>query len=236
MRKDLEIIILAAGKGSRMKTRIPKILNKLHNKTLINHVIEKSRKLKPSRINIIVNKNLNSLQKKIPKINYIIQTRPLGTGHALKLYYKKTNNVKKYLVVLYADAPLINLKDILKIYKNLKKKNDLIVIGAEVNRNKSHGIIVKKSGKISKIVEFSNANTKEKKIKMCNTGVIGLKSKFLNLTSKIKKNKSKNEYLITDIVNIAYQKKLSIGLIKTRNSYKSFGVNTIDELNRLKCL
>ncbi len=208
----------------------------MHNKTLIDHVIEKSKKLKPNRINIIVNKKLDSLLNYIPKINYIIQTQPLGTGHALKLYYKKTNNNKKYLVVLYADVPLINLKDILKVYNNLKKKNDLIVLGAEINRNKSHGIIIKKDGKISKIVEFSNANAKEKKIKMCNTGVIGLKSKFLNLTSKIKKNKSKNEYLITDMVNIAYQKKLSIGLIKTRNSHKSFGINTIDELNRLECL
>ena len=74
-------------------------------------------------------------------------------------YITRTNNVKKYLVVLCADVPLINLKDILKVYKNLKKKNDLIVIGAEVNRNKSNGIIIKKSGKISKIVEFSNADT-----------------------------------------------------------------------------
>lgn len=232
MRKDLEIVILAAGKGSRMNTKVTKLLNKVKGKTLIDTIINKCKRINPKKINVIINNKLNFLKKKYKDIRFISQNNPKGTGQALKIFYKNKINKNKYIIILCGDAPLIKIQDIIKVYKKLKK-NSVVILGAKINKNLSKGIIIKKQKKISSIKEYKNANKKEREITLCNTGVLGIESKLLFLSKKIKLNKIKNEYLITDIINIAYINKISIGLVETKNSLKSFGVNTTSELKKI---
>ena len=95
MNKNLNIIILAAGKGSRIKSKTPKILLKLKSKTLIEHSISFAKKLSPKNIFIILDRKFNYLEKKVKNCKFIYQENPLGTGHAVKMFIKKKTKGKK---------------------------------------------------------------------------------------------------------------------------------------------
>ena len=114
----LDVLILAGGKGSRLKGKIPKLLLKIKNKTLIDHSINLAKKIKPNKIYIIINEKLLFLKNKHKNCEFIIQKEPLGTGHAAKLLIKKKNLKLNNLLILLGDTPFISLKDVNKIKKN----------------------------------------------------------------------------------------------------------------------
>ena len=124
MANQLNIIILAAGKGIRMNSDLPKVLNELNNKTMLEHVLDQSKLLKPKKIFIIINKNMIFLKKMFPKENFIIQSQQLGTGHAIQTFLHKVKIKRndKYLV-LYGDNPLVTFSDLQSMYNKVKKNN-----------------------------------------------------------------------------------------------------------------
>ncbi len=227
----VEIVILAAGKGSRMKTKKPKLLNLINGKSLIEHTISNAKKIKNGKINLIINKNLDYLNKRYKDINFIKQKKALGTGDAIKTFLKKTKKPNNVLIMM-GDAPFINIIDLKKMIKNLKNY-PIVVLGAKLKKNHSNGIIVLKKNFIKEIKEFKLLKKKEHYNKYCNTGVFGIQKKYLNLFFEIKKNQILKEYLITDILKIAYKKKICSKLIKTTNK-NSFGINTLTELKMIK--
>ena len=154
MANQLNIIILAAGKGIRMNSDLPKVLNELNNKTMLEHVLDQSKLLKPKKIFIIINKNMIFLKKMFPKENFIIQSQQLGTGHAIQtfLHKVKIKRNNKYLV-LYGDNPLVTFSDLQSMY-NKVKKNNLVLLGFKKNNNKSYGIIIGNNSGVKEIVEF----------------------------------------------------------------------------------
>ena len=129
MANQLNIIILAAGKGIRMNSDLPKVLNELNNKTMLEHVLDQSKLLKPKKIFIIINNNMIFLKKMFPKKNFIIQSQQLGTGHAIQTFLNKVKIKRndKYLV-LYGDNPLVAFSDLQSMY-NKVKKNNLVLLG-----------------------------------------------------------------------------------------------------------
>ena len=129
MANQLNIIILAAGKGTRMNSDLPKVLNELNNKSMLQHVLDQSKLLKPKKIFIVINKNMIFLKKMFPKENFIIQSQQLGTGHAVRTFLNKVKISRndKFLV-LYGDNPLIIFSDLQSMY-NKVKKNNLVLLG-----------------------------------------------------------------------------------------------------------
>ena len=165
MANQLNIIILAAGKGTRMNSDLPKVLNELNNKSMLQHVLDQSKLLKPKKIFIIINKNMIFLKKMFPKENFIIQSQQLGTGHAVRTFLNKVKISRndKFLV-LYGDNPLIIFSDLQSMY-NKVKKNNLVLLGFKKKNNKSYGIIISDKNSVREIVEFKEASEKQKKIK-----------------------------------------------------------------------
>jgi bifunctional UDP-N-acetylglucosamine pyrophosphorylase/glucosamine-1-phosphate N-acetyltransferase len=229
---SFEILILAAGKGSRMKSKLPKLLKIVKGKTILDRTIQKAKKLKPKKINVLINKDLNEVRTKYKNINFLNQKKQLGTGHALKVFYNKNKEIKNDVVIMMADAPFIKLQDIKKVGDELKK-NSIVVLGAKLKNNKSNGVFFFKKNKIQKIKEYKLLKKNERKQLICNTGVFGIKKKYLKLSLNLKKNIKKKEYLITDIVNLAYKKKIKVKLVIASSGIKSFGINTISELKNV---
>ena len=227
--KNFEILILAAGKGTRMKSQKPKLLNKIKNQTILDKIIKKAQKLKASKINVMINKDYKFFISRYKKINFFFQKKKLGTGHAVISFLKKKKITNSNLVIMMGDAPSINIYSIQKVIKKLGKKS-LVLLGANLKKNHSNGMIQFKEKKIYKIKEFSFLNKYEKKNCLCNTGVIGIQKKYIKNLFLIKKNKIKKEYLLTDIVNIAFKKKIDIDLVLTKDSPMSFGINTLKDL------
>ena len=129
------------------------------------------------------------------------------------------------------DAPKINMLSLKKIIEEMKK-NCNYVLAARIKRNKSHGVLKFKGKKIIKIVEHKFLKKSEKINSICNTGVFAIKKENLKFIKKIKKNLSKNEYLITDLINIFYKSKICLKFILTNPGIKSFGINNQDELKK----
>ena len=233
MIQDLNVLILAAGKGSRIKSKIPKVLLKINGKSLLEHSIKLAYKIKPKNIFILINKKLNFLKKKFKKCKFIYQDKPLGTGNAVKIFLKKKPEENKLLVLL-ADTPFIKLKDIKIILKKLNF-SDLVLYGFKSKNNKSYGLIkLNKKREAINIIEYKNANSKDKKINICNSGIMGIrKSNFKNIR-KIKKNKLTKEYYLTDIVYLSKNDKMKIDLLISNNQKFSRGINTLEDYKKMK--
>ena len=225
-----EILILAGGKGSRMKSNKPKLLHKINGVSILDMVIKKALKLKPCKLNVIINKQYELTKNKYSNVSFFKQIKPLGTGHAVKTFLKK-KKIKKDLLIMMGDAPKINMSSLKKIIVKMKK-NCNYILAARIKKNTSHGVLKFKGKKIIRIVEHKFLKESEKNNSICNTGVFAIKNENLKFINKIKKNLSKNEYLITDLINIFYKSKICLKFMLTNPGIKSFGINNQDELEK----
>ena len=229
MANNLQILILAAGKGTRMNSDTPKVLHKVAGSTMIDHVIQKAKLLNPSKITIMVNKSLLVLKKQYPNIQLLIQEPQLGTGHAVQIFRKKNTSKNINLLVLYGDNPLIDIDDLKKIKSQLKI-NDVVIMGFHTQNNNSYGIIIEKNNHVEEIVEFKDASLKQRKITTCNSGIIALSSKALQLVPQIKNNNTKKEFYLTDIVKLAKKYNHKIKVVTAKEEKTALGVNDMNEL------
>ena len=230
MTTNFEILILAAGKGTRMNSDTPKVLQPLLGIPMIEHVIEKSSNLKPKKITMIIHRGLTFLEKIYPKIDFVVQEPQLGTGHAVQIFVKKNKKIKNNLLVLYGDNPLIEEQDLKQIIFHLKK-NDISLLGFEKKNNSSYGIIIENNNQVDKIVEYKDASTEQRKLEICNSGIMGLSKNALSYIFDIKNNNNKKEYYLTDIVKISKKYNHSTKLIVAKNSSSALGVNDMKELS-----
>ena len=230
MANNLEILILAAGKGTRMNSDTPKVLQPLLGIPMIEHVVEKSLNLKPKKITMIIHRGLTFLEKIYPKIHFIVQEPQLGTGHAVQIFVKKNKKNKNNLLVLYGDNPLIEEQDLKQIILHLKK-NDISLLGFEKKNNSSYGIIIENNNQVDEIVEYKDASTEQRKLEICNSGIMGLSKNALSYIFDIKNNNNKKEYYLTDIVKISKKYNHSTKLIVAKNSSSALGVNDMKELS-----
>ena len=230
MANNLHILILAAGKGTRMNSDTPKVMHTLGGVPMIDHVIAKAKLLRPFQISIMINKSLSGLKKKYPDVQMLLQEPQLGTGHAVQIFQKKNkldNNSK--LIVLYGDNPLIDLHDLKNMNAQLAKK-DVVIMGFKPKINTGYGIVVENKGKVSKIVEFKDASAIQKKIKTCNSGIMAFSSKALKLVTQIKNNNAKKEFYLTDIVKLSKKYNHKIKLINAKDVKTALGINDMYEL------
>jgi len=229
MANNLHILILAAGKGTRMNSDTPKVMHTLGGAPMIDHVVAKAKLLKPFQISIMINKSLSGLKKKYPDVQMLLQEPQLGTGHAVQIFQKKNKLKNIKLIVLYADNPLIDLHDLKNMNEQLVK-NDVVIMGFKPKINNGYGIVVKKKGKVSEIVEFKDASTIQKKIKTCNSGIMAFSSKALQLVTQIKNNNAKKEFYLTDIVKLSKKYNHKIKLIDAKDVKTALGINDMNEL------
>ena len=182
----LSVIILAAGQGTRMNSYIPKVFHEVGNQPMIYHVLDLSQKLKAKSTTLVISKKLNnyktSLLSKYQHIKFCYQNKQLGTGHAV-LEASENNEIKETdtTLVLYGDTPSMTFKTLNAALKDFgKKKLDLSVISMIVkDLNNSYGRLLIEKGKLIKIVEKTEQTNEEKKIQLCNSGIMIIKSKHL---------------------------------------------------------
>jgi len=229
MANNLQVLILAAGKGTRMKSDVPKVLHLVAGISMMDHVIIKAKLLRPSKISIMINRDLLYLKKKYPNIHFLLQESQLGTGHAVQIFQKQNKSKNTKLLILYGDNPLIDLIDLKKIKLQLRS-NDLAILGFNCHDNYSYGIIIEKNGVVDEIVEFKDANKEQRKITICNSGVMALGTKALNLVHQIQNNNVKKEFYLTDIVKLSKKYNHRIKLVIAKESKAALGINDMYEL------
>jgi len=233
---SLNIIILAAGKGRRMYSSLPKVMHKVGGSTMLEHVLIASKKLKPKTINVVINSKTNDIKKSFKQydVNWYIQLKQNGTADAVKTVLPHLANNEKVLV-LYADTPLIDYKLLEKFIKYMPK-SDVKVLTVNLENPFGYGRIVREQAEeeiVAKIIEELEADHIQKKIKECNTGIIFSDSTTLkNLISKVDNKNSKKEYYLTDIVSIANKNNLLVVPLLAKESDSLLGVNDKIQLEK----
>ena len=233
---NVDIIILAAGQGKRMQSSLPKVLQPLGGKPLLQHVIDTCSKLEKVKLHIVVGGQKKLIQSSIsaPKsTNWVVQKNQLGTGHAVKqaLPSLRPNSCS---VVLYGDGPLVKLKTLKRLISNTTKDN-LSLLTFEATSPKGLGRIIRQGPRVIGIVEEKDATNAEKKIKEVNSGILATSSRNLkNWLPKLKNNNAAKEYYLTDIVSFCNLENKKIKAINLGESNELLGANDSQELQILE--
>ena len=240
MNKELRVIILAAGKGTRMNSDLPKVLHKLQGKSLIDYVIDESELLNPKEILLVVGfKKERVIKHTESRINlkYATQIEQLGTGHAVLQTNELLKNRKGHILILYGDVPNIKASTLQPIVDDhISNNRDLTLITAEIDDPAGYGRILRdKNGNLLKIIEEKDCNDKEKKIKEWNPGIYIFKiPEVFEILNNIKTNNASKEYYLTDAIGLAQQSNMNIKAIKIANSDEVLGINTAEQLEELE--
>ena len=240
MNKELRVVVLAAGKGTRMNSDLPKVLHKLQSKPLIDYVIDESELLNPKEIILVVGFKKESVIKHTESrinLKYATQIEQLGTGHAVLQTNELLKNRKGHILILYGDVPNIKASTLQPIVNDhISNNRDLTLITAEIDDPTGYGRIIRdKNGNLLKIVEEKDCSDDEKKIKEWNPGIYIFKiPEVFKILNNIKTNNASKEYYLTDAIGLAQQSNMQIKAIKIENSDEVIGVNTADQLKELE--
>ena len=233
---NLDIVILAAGKGTRMGSPLPKVLSNLAGRPLLAHVLDTASNLKRCKLHVVVGHEARKVKQAFSsnkKINWIKQSEQLGTGHAVKQALKHIRH-NSNVVILYGDVPLISENTVQRLAKLASKGPALLTFNKE--NPTGYGRIVRGSrNKVQAIVEEKDASPLEKEISEVNSGIMAFKAPDLTrLIGKIKNNNKAKEFYLTDTIEEAYREKLNIQSLKLSDIDEALGCNTLEELQTLE--
>ncbi len=233
---NLDIVILAAGKGTRMGSSLPKVLAGLAGRPMLEHVLDSVSQLKKTKLHVVVGHEAQQVRKTFfgnKKINWIKQTKQLGTGHAVKQAAKHIRS-NSNVVILYGDVPLISESTISKLAKLAYKGPSLLTFNKE--NPTGYGRIVRGSrNKIEAIIEEKDASPSQKEITEVNSGIMAFKAQdLIRLLGKIRNNNKAKEFYLTDTVYEAHLEKLNIQSLRLSNADEVLGCNTLEELQVLE--
>lgn len=234
-------IVLAAGKGVRMNSDLPKVSHMLHGRPMITRVLEAVEKLYLDKVYVVVGYKADLVKDecKAFDVAFVEQREQLGTGHAVMQvapFVKETSMV----LVLNGDMPLIKdetLRDFISAHRHSGAAS-ATVLTANLSDPGSYGRIVKAAdGSISRIVEKKDASAEELAIKEINTGTYCFNSNALfEALKEVKSDNAQKEYYLTDVIGILRKKGLGVSAFIAPEAKEVLGVNTIEELKELEAL
>ncbi|MFT6390327.1 MAG: bifunctional UDP-N-acetylglucosamine pyrophosphorylase/glucosamine-1-phosphate N-acetyltransferase [Cellvibrionaceae bacterium] len=232
----LDIVILAAGKGTRMKSDLAKVLHPIGSRSMLSHVVNTARELGDYPIHIItgygeaqVKASLNqdeSLQNvESRNLNYIQQIKQLGTGHAVQQALPALNN-DSITLILYGDVPLINLTTLNKLVKRVNSKS-LGLLTVTLKNPSGYGRIVRDiRGSVTSIVEQKDAAPEQLAIQEINTGIMAVNSAHLqSWLPTLSNGNAQGEYYLTDIIAMAVANDVAINTEQPEVEWEVMGIN-----------
>jgi bifunctional UDP-N-acetylglucosamine pyrophosphorylase/glucosamine-1-phosphate N-acetyltransferase len=233
---DTAAIILAAGRGTRMKSNLPKVLHKVAGVPMIGHVIARALEVGAAPITLVTAPGMDlvaSIAREIGgEIDVAIQKEQLGTAHAVLAAKESLSGFDGHLLILYGDTPLLTSQTLAKVMEALERdaKCAVAVLGFMPEDPGAYGRLVVENGKLERIVEANDATEDELDIVFCNSGVMALRGSVAwDLLEKIGNDNAKDEYYLTDVVALA--RKIGMHAIAVEGDPDEvLGVNSRTEL------
>lgn len=231
--EKLTVIALAAGKGTRMKSPLPKVLHPVAGRPMIEKVIQASKQAGAAEVRVVVGHGQALVRQVVEPMGVATypQEEQLGTAHAVRC--AKPETIEGLVVIMNGDHPLIeasDIKDFVRIFRD--ERCDLAVVTAEVKNPGDFGRIIRHKGDLMAIVESKDASAEALKIREINTGIyIARASVLTEYLPKIQSNNAKKEFYITDLISLCIQDQCKVQAIKASEKV-AVGVNTQAELAR----
>ncbi len=233
----LNVVILAAGKGTRMRSDLPKVLHPLAGKPMLAHVLDTARKLGAAKICVVYGHGGERVPQKLaaPDVAWALQEPQLGTGHAVLQALPHIDAVSPApTLVLYGDVPLTRAETLQRLIA-CAGQNKLALLTAHLDDPKGYGRIVRSDGKVTRIVEEKDADDAERAIREINTGILVAPGNALARWLPLLGNRNaQGEYYLTDIVAMAVAEGMEIATAEPDDNWETDGVNSKNQLARLE--
>jgi len=231
----LEILVLAAGVGKRMRSSLPKVLQPLAGRPLLGHVLATARELAPRKVIVVHGHGAESVREAFngEKVEWVLQNEQLGTAHAVMQAMPRVS-ADADVLILYGDVPLMRAATLQRLLK--AADGGLALLTAEPEDPAAYGRVVRDgAGRVAKIVEQRDASPAERAIREINAGFYALDAKRLSgWLKKIGNRNAQKEYYLTDLVSLAVGDKVPVAAVKTDDAWEAAGVNTPRELAALE--
>lgn len=223
----LQVVILAAGKGTRMRSALPKVMQPLAGKPLLAHVLEASRTLGAERPIVVYGHGGDVVQNAFANdaIDWVLQAEQKGTGHAVLVALPVLAQEGSTLI-LYGDVPLLSVSTLQRLLAVCDGKNDLGLLTVTLDNPTGYGRIVREAGKVSRIVEQKDASAEELLIKEVNTGILCVPNALLHKwLPELRNANSQGEYYLTDLIGMATADGVTVTAVHPNTPWEVEGVN-----------
>jgi bifunctional UDP-N-acetylglucosamine pyrophosphorylase/glucosamine-1-phosphate N-acetyltransferase len=230
---NIALIILAAGKGTRMQSELPKVLHKVAGAPMLIHAMRAGRALEPKRTIIVAGHGFEAVSAAAsaedPEVEIVRQEAQLGTGHAVDQARAALDDFDGTVIVLYGDCPLIQPRTLEELTATLSTAA-VSVLGFEAENLARYGRLITDGDRLKRIVEFKDATPAERAVRLCNSGVMAASAQLLfDLLSEIDANNASGELYLTDVIGKAVGRGLSCTAIRCAER-ETLGVNSRVEL------
>ncbi|MGM8225227.1 bifunctional UDP-N-acetylglucosamine diphosphorylase/glucosamine-1-phosphate N-acetyltransferase GlmU [Cellvibrio sp. ARAG 10.3] len=223
----LDILVLAAGKGTRMRSDLPKVLHPVGGKALVQHVVDTARQVGSERIFIIIGHGAEKVEEKMaaPDVRFILQARQLGTGHAVQQALPQLRDDATVLI-LYGDVPLTRAETLQKLIAHVNDQQ-MGLLTVNLPDPTGYGRILRDAGgAVTAIVEHKDATDEQRQVKEINTGIMAVKAKHLQQwLPQLTNNNAQGEYYLTDIIALARQNGVAIQVEQPNAIEEVEGIN-----------
>ena len=232
---EVAVIILAAGQGTRMRSRLPKVLHPLAGKPLLQHVVETAQTLDPASIHVVYGHGGEQVIEQLEQldVNWVLQAEQIGTGHAVEQALPALQQ-EKIVLVLYGDVPLIHTETLHELLEHANEGFALLTV--ELDKPTGYGRIVRdQTGSVSRIVEQKDASEEELQIREVNTGIMALSvARLQQWIYALENNNAQGEFYLTDIVEMAVEDGIDVQAVTTPHEAEVQGVNDRMQLAQLE--
>jgi bifunctional UDP-N-acetylglucosamine pyrophosphorylase/glucosamine-1-phosphate N-acetyltransferase len=230
--QNIAAVVLAAGKGSRMKSPLPKVMSKIAGRTMVHHVLASVVELGAKKIVGVISNGATSVSAEFERVaqgsSCVVQHEQLGTGHAVQQAVPELNSHDGVVLVLYGDTPFVKPETLSRMVSHFDTDNVAVcVLGFTPDDAGAYGrLVVDNAGDLHAIVEYKDANDEQRAIKRCNSGVMAIRSSEIeSLLDAVGNDNANGEYYLTDIVSIARTRDMRC-VIEMCDEQEVMGVNS----------
>lgn len=232
---SLEIVILAAGQGTRMRSALPKVLHPIAGKAMLGHVIDRARELAPQRIHVVIGHGAETVKQRLAAddLNFVVQQEQLGTGHAVAQALPHLSAER--VLILYGDVPLIETSTLERLLEQVSAQQ-LALLTVELADPTGYGRILRDNrGEVYAIVEHKDADATQKAIREGNTGILAVPGERLGeWLGRLSNSNAQGEYYLTDVIAMAVSDGLRVATAQPDDAMEVQGANDRKQLADLE--
>lgn len=232
---SLDIVILAAGQGTRMRSALPKVLHEVAGKSMLGHVIDTARALAPRKIHVVIGHGAEQVRQRLAAedIHFVLQAEQLGTGHAVAQAMPQVDADK--VLILYGDVPLTRVETLAALLQQVNEQQ-LGLLTVQLADPSGYGRIIRDAaGEVQAIVEHKDASEAQRAIREGNTGILAVPGKRLGeWLGRLSNSNAQGEYYLTDVIAMAVADGLRVATETAAEEMEVLGANDRLQLAQLE--